>query len=336
MGDIDPTLGRRTATDKRPHVRMTNGFFTEPGKLSHIADPVERIATLGLLAASIGMCDDQGTDGHIKPEAVLEATGLPPQYAKTLMTDQAWHQADHGCRRCPQPRQDHIYVHDFLLHNRTAEQKQRTAERRRAAGGKGLSTRWEGHEKAQREPRRVGRPRKAAPATPELVVAPVAAPAAPVHPAELKTRRGPGRPRREVVFEPIVFELCEELAKMVRANGFSVGKLGPAWWTPCEQLLRIGPPNAGQGVTPEQIRKAMRWANTDGFWWEQIRSMKNLREKYEQLRSAAGNPNRPKRGLSGVNQQRRSTAPAALPTTGMAAMLARQMGTAQGGMVKGA
>jgi hypothetical protein len=133
-----------------------------------------------------------------------------------------------------------------------------------------------------------------------------------------------------------VFELCEELAKMVRANGFSVGKLGPAWWTPCEQLLRIGPPNAGQGVTPEQIRKAMRWANTDGFWWEQIRSMKNLREKYEQLRSAAGNPNRPKRGLSGVNQQRRSTAPAALPTTGMAAMLARQMGTAQGGMVKGA
>jgi hypothetical protein len=64
-----------------------------------------------------------------------------------------------------------------------------------------------------------------------------------------------------VVFEPIVLELCEELAVMVRANGFSVGKLGPAWWTPCEQLLRI-------------------------------RSMKQLREKYEQLRSASLNPDR--------------------------------------------
>jgi hypothetical protein len=95
-----------------------------------------------------------------------------------------------------------------------------------------------------------------------------------------------------VVFEPIVLELCEELAVMVRANGFSVGKLGPAWWTPCEQLLRIGPPNAGKPVTPEQIRKAIVWANNDGFWRENIRSMKQLREKYEQLRSASLNPDR--------------------------------------------
>jgi hypothetical protein len=53
--DPDPTRGRRTATDKRPHVRMTAGFFTRPGKLTHIADPVERMAALALLAASIGM-----------------------------------------------------------------------------------------------------------------------------------------------------------------------------------------------------------------------------------------------------------------------------------------
>jgi hypothetical protein len=105
----------------------------------------------------------------------------------------------------------------------------------------------------------------------------------------------PGRPRREG-FEPTVLELCEELATMVRANGFSVGELGPAWWTPCEQLLRIGPPNAGQGVIPDQIRKAIRWVSEDAFWRGQIRSMKNLREKYELLRATAGSSRRPKRG----------------------------------------
>jgi hypothetical protein len=312
MSDVDPTLGRRTATDRRPHIRLTNCFFTETGKLSHIADPVERMTTLALLAASFGMCDEQGTDGHIEAEAVLAKTGLPPQYAKTLMTDGAWHQADHDCRRCPQPRQGHVYVHDFLLHNRTSGEKQRTSQRRRAAGLDGLNARWGGHEKL-------------APAPP------------PMHPAEAAGRRRPGRPRRTepVVFEPIVLELCEELAVMVRANGFSVGKLGPAWWTPCEQLLRIGPPNAGKPVTPEQIRKAIVWANNDGFWWENIRSMKQLREKYEQLRSASLNPNRPKRGVTAGRRLAGGPAPAAVAVTGMGAILARQMGTT-GGMVKGA
>lgn len=332
MRDVDPTTGRRTATDRRAHVRMTAGFFTAPGKLDHVIDPVERQATLALHAASIGMCYDQGTDGHIVPEAVLGETGLPPQFAKTLMTDGLWHQAGHGCPRCPQPRLEHVYVHDYLLHNRTAEQEQRTIESRRRAGERGLSARWEGHEKPQRSNRGPGRPRKNPLPQP---------PAEPVmHPAEAKARRG--RPKKAtatepVTYEPIVLELCQELAEMVTRNGFSIGKIGPAWWKPCEQLLRIGPPNANAGVSPEQVRKAIRWANEDAFWWENIRSMQQLREKYEQLRSAAKNPRRPKRGQAGVIARRGATVPpAAVAVSGMAGMLARQMGAAQGGMVKGA
>jgi hypothetical protein len=324
--DPDPTRGRRTATDKRPHVRMTAGFFTRPGKLTHIADPVERMAALALLAASIGMCRELGTDGHIVPEAVLEATMLPPEYAKTLMTDDVWHQADHGCRRCPQPRQDHVYVHDYLLHNRTAEQEARTSERRRAAGQTGGESRWAGHEKTAPERRPVGRPRKD-PDTDAVVTV--------QHPAEARARRR-GRPAAPETFDPIIMQLCEELAEVVRRNGFSVGKIGASWWKPCDQLLRIGPPNAKKGVTPEQIRKAITWANEDGFWWKQIRSMENLREKYETLRADAQDPRRAKRGAVAVRPARQPAAPSTVTVPGMAAMLARQMGAPQVGMVKGA
>jgi hypothetical protein len=323
MNAIDPTIGRRTATDRRKHVRHTTEFFTQPGKLAHIVDPVERMAAKGLLAASIGMSRELGSDGHIDPEAVLAATGLPPEFGKALITGGAWHQPDHGCRRCPQPREGRVYIHDILEHQRTAEQERRTSELRSGAGSRGGNTRWANHSRPEPAPRRApGRPRK----NPLSAAETAAAAAAPKK-----------RAKQPAVYEPIVLELCEELAEMVRGNGFSVGKVGPAWWKPCEQLLRIGPPNAEQGVTAQNIRDAIRWANNDGFWYEQIRSMQQLREKYEQLRAAAKNPNRPKRGaLGAVPRGRASQAPAAIAVTGMAGILAKQMGSAQGGMVKGA
>lgn len=324
MGDIDPTTGRRTATDRRAHFRMTAGFFTEPGKIDHVADPVERMATLALLGASIGLCREQGTDGHISPEAVLEATGLPPQFAKTLITDGVWHQADHGCPRCPQPRLDCVYVHDYLEHNRSAGQELRTTERRRVSGSVGANSRWAGHAKAQPAPRTTGR----APGRPRKNPLPAAAEQ---HPAQARARKGAAKKSAEgeVVYDPIVLELCAELAGMVRLNGFSVAKnLGPAWWKPCELLLRIGPPNAGKGVTPEQIRKAIQWANEDAFWWQQIRSMQNLREKYEQLRAAAQEPSRAKRGAAGVRRGPAGTAPpAAVTVPGMNSLYGRRTPT---------
>lgn len=324
MASIDPTLGRRTATDKRAHFRMTTGFFTEPGKLSHIDDPVERMATLSLVGASVDWCRKHGTNGHLSPEDVLQATGLPPEYAKTLMADGIWHQADHGCQRCPQPRVDCVYLHDYLEHNRSAEQEELTAQRRRSNGEKGGNSRWAGHVKADPAPatRRPGRPRKNP------------LPDAAVHPAQKRAAKATAEKAttEAKIYEPIVDELCRELAAMVKLNGFSVGKIGEAWWKPCEQLLRIGPPNASEGVSPEQIRKAIHWANEDAFWWEQIRSMKNLREKYEQLRSAAKNPNRPKRGAAAVRRPRGAAQPpAAVTVPGMNSLYGRQTAGASTG-----
>jgi hypothetical protein len=322
--NVDPTIGRRTATDRRQHVRMTNDFFTTAGKLESVADPVERMAAKGLLGASIGMCDELGTDGHIQVEAVLEATGLPPQYAKVLMTCDAWHQADHGCRRCPQPRQGHVYVHDFLLHNRTAEQKQRTSERRRQAGQTGLDTRWDGHQKALPTGRPPGRPRK----QPALSAAPVVVQQPGValvpfvqegevvleHPAEIRAREAGrrGRPRRTEpkVFAPIVDELCKLLADEIASN--DPNGLRPnvtdTWRNQCRLMIEK------DGREPDKIRKAILWCQRDSFWHSNIKSMPTLREKYATLSARAHEEKLRKLGRS---PGRRTTEPAAVAVPGM-------------------
>jgi hypothetical protein len=333
MSDLDPTLGRRTATDRRQHARYTTGFFTDDNKFGHVTDPLQRAAALTLHAASIGMTIEQGADGHVQPDEVLAATGLTehPDIAKILIADGVWHEDDHGCARCPQPRRGHVYVHDTLEHNRTAAQEAKTAAARRANGAKGLNSRWAGHTPVVKEKRPVGRPRKN-PLPAAAAAAPVSAAAGPglasvlIHPAqaraEAEAAKKRGRPAAETrTYDPIVHELCQELAEVVERNGFSVGKLGPAWWKPCEQLLRIGPPNAKEGLTPDQIRAAIAWANNDAFWWEHIRSMNNLREKYEQLRAAAKNQHRTKRGAAGaVTRRLPSTAPAAVAVPGLNAL----------------
>lgn len=316
MSDIDPILGRKTATDPRRHFRMATGSYTQPGKLAEITDPVERMVTRGLHTTAIDWSIDNGTDGHVILEDLCQLAELPIEYGKNLIALGLCHQADHGCLRCPQPRAGHVYVHDILEHNRTAAQEQALRDKRRNAAAASHAQRWGNRPPlgALEGPKRLpGRPR-----TRPLPEAPV------VHPAEARAagaKRG-GRPKAEPkVYEPIVHELCKEMADIVRANGFSVGTIGPeSWLKPCEQLLRIGPPNAekaaGSGpVTPEQIRKAMHWFNNDAFWYDKVRTMKKLRDRYEELRSLAKNPGRAKRGT--VGSVRRAGAPAVINYDGV-------------------
>lgn len=321
MRDIDPNTGRPTATDKRAHFRMAVGTFTDPRKFADIADPIERAATLALHAASVDYCRGSGTDGHFDPVELCNRMGLPAEIAKNVIVAGGWHQTDHSCTRCPQPRTDRVYLHDYLEHNRSAAQEQRILDKRRAGGKTAAAGRWSNHIPEPKPKRPPGRPRKHPKPDPVAELFTLAdqvfGPADQMHPAEARARAAnrPGRPRTvpTTVFEPVVLELCEELKQIVQKNGFSVGKLGPAWWKPCEQLLRIGPPNAKEAVTPEQIRTAMQWMNSDAFWWQNVRSMQQLREKYEQLRACAKDPTRAKRGQAGAVRRMRQMPPPSLP-----------------------
>jgi hypothetical protein len=288
------------------------------------------------------MAKKHGSDGHVNPELALSCTRLDdyPEIVKILIADGVWHEDDHGCRRCPQPRQGHVYVHDYLKHNHSAAQDTEIREKRSRYGANGATARWAGHtpknqSAAEKRPR--GRPRKhpvepTAVALPDNREAPVA-----VHPAEARAaaKRGPGRPAK--VYEPIVHELCALLAARVRENGYSVGVIGPdSWLKPCELLLRRGWPNGDEPLTPEQVRKAILWATDDGFWYKNIRSMAKLREHYERLRDDAKDHSRARRGQDGAVTRRGAGAPpAAVSVPGMNSMLAAQMAGRQGGMVKG-
>lgn len=348
MSDVDPTIGRRTATDPRMHVRMTADFFLEPGKFDHIADPVVRMATLGLAAASFGWCRKNGTDGHVLPEAVLAATGLPPEYGKTMITDGVWHQADHSCPRCPQPRLGLVYHHDFLEHNRSAAQERRTIEKRRSNGADGAAARWAGHTKPASSGRGPGRPPKT-PTTPpaieeQLALVPVPAGEQVLpHPAEIRARAVGKRGQVESrVYPPIVDQLCTMLADKIRQNGFTVTKAQQTsvGWREAVRLML-----EKDGRTERQIANMITWCQDDFFWYKNIHAMPKLRQRYERMREDTKDPRRDKvhrvagevRGPSPNHRRPAGSGqpPAALAVTGMAGILAQQMGSTQGGMVKG-
>jgi hypothetical protein len=353
MSDLDPTIGRKTATDPRQHFRMAIGSFTRPGKLIDITDPVERMLTKALHAACIDWCREHGTDGHVLLEDLCQLVGMPIEYGKSLIAHGMCHQADHGCLRCPQPRADHAYVHDFLEHNRTAAQENGIRKKRRKAAEASHAKRWGNRppQAALEGPKRgPGRPRKNP--LPELPAAPLAAlegevlprlepdAAAQVavsepipareaeevlqHPAEARARKR-GRPRRTAPREwaPEIVDLCERLANHIAQNDPDGKKptYGERWMNACRLLIEK------DGRTPEQIAKAIDWCQSDEFWRANILSMPTLREKYRTLQQQA---------QRGRGVRRATTQPAALAVTGMAGMLARQMGSAQGGMVKGA
>jgi hypothetical protein len=353
MSDLDPTTGRKTASDPRQHFRMAIGSFTKPGKLADITDAVERMLTKGVHAACIDWSIDNGTDGHVLLEEVCHSVGLPIEYGKSLIAHGMCHQADHDCLRCPQPRAGHVYVHDILEHNRTAAQEKGISQKRRIAAAASHQKRWGNRapQAALEGPKRgPGRPRKSPlpelPATPlralegevlpalEAGTANRIAEVEPIpareteevlqHPAEERARKR-GRPRRTAPREwaPEVVDLCERLANHIAQNDPDGKKptITERWRNACRLLIEK------DERTPEQIARAIDWCQNDEFWRANILSMPTLREKYRTLQQQA---------QRGRGVRRATTQPAALAVTGMAGMLARQMGSAQGGMVKGA
>lgn len=337
MSDYDPDLGRKTATDRRLHVRMTVGFFTNDHKLRDVVDPVERMAALALLGACIGLSRLHGSDGHIRLEDACLATGLPIEYGKLLVADGAVHQADHGCPRCPQPRIGLVYVHDYLEHNRSAAQELRILEKRRQGGVTAAERRWEGHQPAVKEKRPPGRPRKhpkpePGPSADLLELAAQLPNAQDAQPA----KRRPGRPRKEPrVFEGWVVEAANLLADLIARNDPN-GKrpnVTDAWLNEIRLTHEI------DGRTPEMIVKAIEWSQNhrgsgDFSYADIIKSPKNLRKHFAAMHSRAIKEHRQQGGV-----RRLQPAPATVSVSGMAGLLAQQMDAGPsaltGGMIKG-
>lgn len=78
-----------------------------------------------------------------------------------------------------------------------------------------------------------------------------------------------------------VERLCALLAELVEANGSKRPPVTARWRQECDRLIRI------DGRTAEQVERAIRWSQADGFWCTNVLSMPTLRKHYDRLRLAA-------------------------------------------------
>jgi transcriptional regulator with XRE-family HTH domain len=90
-----------------------------------------------------------------------------------------------------------------------------------------------------------------------------------------------GRNRKTRVHLPASFELCSLLADLIEMNGSKRPTITESWLTAADQLQQL------DGKTPDQIGRAIRWAQKDTFWRMNIMSMQKLRQHYDRLRLTA-------------------------------------------------
>lgn len=87
------------------------------------------------------------TDGHVHGQSILAEAVVPKKHLTDLVNRGRLHPLGHECPRCPQPREEGwLYVHDYLIHQRSAEQ----AQAQRAAGAKAARARWDADRNANR------------------------------------------------------------------------------------------------------------------------------------------------------------------------------------------
>ncbi|MEU1761328.1 hypothetical protein [Micromonospora sp. NPDC005652] len=123
--------------DPRRYVRITEELPNN-SKLAEIDDPAASWAYV------VSICDSAASlsDGHINPRMVARRAGVGQHIVHALVVQGLWHLPGHDCDRCPQPRPGRAYVHDYLQHQRSADEVRDLHSKRSAAGRAGAAARW--------------------------------------------------------------------------------------------------------------------------------------------------------------------------------------------------
>jgi hypothetical protein len=108
-----------------------------------------KIAAVGGDAAWLHVCaiayaSRNLTDGLV-PQALvprLSDRKQPLKLAKLLLAHDLWHEPGHDCKRCPQPRAGEYIIHDYLEHQRAAEEVNEARSAMGKGGSYGNHKRW--------------------------------------------------------------------------------------------------------------------------------------------------------------------------------------------------
>lgn len=257
--------------DPRAYVRIAIDLPFNP-KLLAMSNPDAAIAgaLIAICTAAKGL-----TDGHVSME-LLRRSGVEPTLLKEMIVEDLWHEADHSCPRCDQPRPGHIYIHDYLRHQRSAAQIRGIKERKSRAGAAGAQKRWHSQTKAESAV-------VSAPVDPEpvVVVEPVVPEQTPVKAkpvqqeiAVVATETAPVVSNKKTV-RPEVKSLCDGFAKLIQRNDSRnrAPSITAAWLDDMRKILDL------DGFTFDQVKDVILWSQHHHFWWKNVKSPGKLREQ---------------------------------------------------------
>lgn len=285
------------AVDRRTYVRVHDGLPDHP-----------KIAEVGGMAAWLyvsGLCYSSRhlTDGIVPVRMVGRLTDLPDveALASRLLEANLWHRAQHDCKECPQGLGDVYIIHDYLDHQRSAQEVKELSAKRSAAGrngGKASGESRRSEANAQANAKQVlqqtrskteaetetetetelknQNPSSSVTATPPPDV---------VRDINSKSKRSKksDEPRADVE------ALCNRLVEMMAARGCrnaTKDVITNRWHDAARLLLDK------DGVHPQFAMDVLEWSQKHHFWKTNVLSMPKFREKwntlYQQAEAACG------------------------------------------------
>ncbi|MDX3662379.1 hypothetical protein PV646_34175 [Streptomyces sp. ID05-26A] len=246
--------------DSRNYVRVSVDLPLNP-KLAELDDP----AASWLYVVSLCYSGQSFTDGHFPVTIVTRLAGVDSAAAEKLVAQGLWHRPEHDCGRCEQPKHGYVVVHDYLRHQRSANEVNDLSEKRREAGRRGAERRWGSKTMANAMPTAMANGSQTGGREEES--------------REDLSLRTAEPPRAEVA------KLCDHLRARVIANG-SKASVTEKWLTDARLLLDR------DGRDLDEALRLIDWATQDPFWRTNILSMPKFRKQYDQLRlKAAQDPN---------------------------------------------
>jgi hypothetical protein len=124
-------------TDPREFVRM-DVDLPDNEKIADLADPA---AAWGY-AVAVMYCGKQHTDGFFVLAHVARKAGISTARMRKNVRVSLVHEPGHACKKCPEVPQGKALVHDYLRHNRSAEEVEKTRRSHAERGTAGAKKRW--------------------------------------------------------------------------------------------------------------------------------------------------------------------------------------------------
>jgi hypothetical protein len=107
-------------------------------KLAGAPPQTKWLAVVGVLWSAQNL-----TDGHVIPAVIVASAGVANRHGKDLIQRDIWHEKGHACNDCPQPlHHGEVVIHDYLVHQDSAEVVRRNREEKARAGRLANHIRW--------------------------------------------------------------------------------------------------------------------------------------------------------------------------------------------------